>query len=118
MGDTAKTVALKAKAQATRRRADFDFDLWDADLEVTEESKDVKANQWLDHDTKVIVAKLRYFIKLENCEITLPTRMNAKLIATLETYIMIARVPFTIWTPTPRRGTYLKQKARRKNLAI
>ena len=69
MGDAAKTVALKAKAQATRRRADFDFDLWDADLEVTEESKDVKANQWLDHDTKVIVAKLRYFIKLENCEI-------------------------------------------------
>ena len=64
MGDAAKTVALKAKAQATRRRADFNFDLWDGDLEVTEESKDVKANQWLGHDTKVLVAKLWYFIKL------------------------------------------------------
>jgi len=51
--EAAKTVALKAKAQATRRRADFNFDLWDGDLEVTEESKDVKANQWLGHDTKV-----------------------------------------------------------------
>ena len=67
MVDAAKTVALKAKAQATRRRADFDFDLWDADLEVTEESKDVKANQWLDHDTKV---ELKLWFSQSLCPVT------------------------------------------------
>jgi len=49
----AVTVAANNKAQETRRRTDFDFDLWNEDVTSAVGANEVKSSEWLGEDTKV-----------------------------------------------------------------